>query len=303
MQTDFDSFKQWLTDHDYADLTTQSYLGSLKLFATWFEKENGEELSPSKLTPTDLRNYREHLSRKQHRAPATVNRQLAGLGTYCKWAVKEHLIEANPSANIHGLSKTRLAPHWLERKQRFALQRVIEREWQQTSQMSTRRSVWRRRDLCIVMSLLHLGLRVAELTGITLPDITLGERSGKLEVHGKGARERTLPINVEARKYLREWLDIRPDVSSESLFVSQLGETLTTRSVQRLVADIGHLAKIAELTPHVLRHTFAKKLAENKVSIDRIATLLGHSSVDTTRIYVLPSLNDLAQDVEGLVDQ
>ena len=90
------------------------------------------------------------------------------------------------------------------------------------------------------------------------------------------------PINVEARKYLREWLDIRPDVSSESLFVSQLGETLTTRSVQRLVADIGHLAKIAELTPHVLRHTFAKKLAENKVSIDRIATLLGHSSVDTT---------------------
>ncbi|MBI5080052.1 MAG: phage integrase N-terminal SAM-like domain-containing protein, partial [Chloroflexi bacterium] len=172
MQTDFDSFEQWLTHHDYADLTTQSYLGSLKLFATWFEKENGEVLSPSGLTPSDLRDYREHLSRELHRAPATVNRHLAGLSTYCRWAVEKHLIESDPSANIHGLSKTRLAPHWLECKQRFALQRVIEREWQQSLQMSIRRSLWKRRDLCIVMSLLHLGLRVAELTGITLPDLT-----------------------------------------------------------------------------------------------------------------------------------
>ena len=65
---------------------------------------------------------------------------------------------------------------------------------------------------------------------------------------------------------------------------------------------MGRLAKNDGLTPHVLRHTFAKRLSESGVGIDRIATLMGHNSVDTTRIYVTPSLQDLARDVERLVD-
>jgi len=73
------------------------------------------------------------------------------------------------------------------------------------------------------------------------------------------------------------------------------------RSVQRALVRLGQAAGLTRLTPHVLRHTFAKNLVDSKVGLEKVAALLGHSNLNTTRIYVTPNQRDLEQAVEKLV--
>jgi site-specific recombinase XerD len=75
---------------------------------------------------------------------------------------------------------------------------------------------------------------------------------------------------------------------------------MTTRSIERVVGDYGQAARLDKLTPHMLRHSFAKVLVDRGVSIDQVAQLLGHSNLNTTRIYTRPSEQDLARAVEML---
>ncbi len=86
------------------------------------------------------------------------------------------------------------------------------------------------------------------------------------------------------------------------MLVSQLLARITTRSIERVVEEHAHRARLERLTPHMLRHTFAKMLLERGVPLDQVATLLGHSNLNTTRIYTTPSAQDLANAVEALVE-
>ncbi len=118
---------------------------------------------------------------------------------------------------------------------------------------------------------------------------------------GKGRKQRVVPINTEARRLLDEWFTVRPDTGSEMLFIGQRGEPMQVRSIQLAVARIAASAGLDEVTPHHLRHTFAKSLLNNGVSLEKVAALLGHESLDTTRLYVTPGERDLEDAVAGLV--
>jgi integrase/recombinase XerC len=80
-------------------------------------------------------------------------------------------------------------------------------------------------------------------------------------------------------------------------------ESLSGRTVQRILQRYARAAQIEELTPHVCRHTFAKNLVDNEVGLEKVAALLGHSSLNTTRIYIAPSERDLELAVEHLITQ
>ena len=295
----FQPFIRHLQDNDRSHNTVTGYLADLADFARWFEATNGEQLTPAAITPTDVRAYRQHLLVSRKLSPNTINRRLSAVSAYCRWAMEARLIESGPTARIRPVQLVSHGPRWLDRKQRFALQRVIEQERQMAAaHPDRRRSLWRARGAVIMSVLLNTGLRVAELGLLDVQDAKLKPRSGQVTVRGKGNKVRTVPLNAAARESISHWLGLRPEVEDAALFISQLLARITTRSIERVVAEYGHAARLERLTPHMLRHTFAKTLVDKGVSIDQVATLLGHASLNTTRIYTTPGQRDLEQAVE-----
>ena len=152
--------------------------------------------------------------------------------------------------------------------------------------------------------LLHTGLRVAELAALRWADLEVRDRSGQLTVRrGKGRKQRTIPLNVEARHALVELRALR-DIhgrgrATAAVLQGQRGP-LTERGIQATLARYAAPARIEDLSPHVLRHTWCKNLADAGVRLEVIAALAGHESLETTRRYVEPGQDDLAAAVERI---
>lgn len=290
MQPSLDSFASHLRSRDRAERTVQGYLDDLRAFVRWYEQSNGETFLPGHLTPTDVREYRQWLVSRQA-APASVNRRLAALRAYVHWLRGETL-------DVRGLEAQKLAPRWLDRREQSALLRESERALNAASTDAARTQALR--DRAILLLLLNSGLRISELCALRLSDVELAERKGKVIVRaGKGAKQREIPLNQPARQALRAWLEVRP-ATDEALFLGKRGEALTPAGVHRRLADLARRAGVEDLSPHTLRHTFAKNLIDAGVGLERVAALLGHANLNTTRIYVAPGERDLERAVENL---
>jgi integrase/recombinase XerC len=166
-----------------------------------------------------------------------------------------------------------------------------------------KRWVTRRRDASLVLLLLHTGLRLSEATALRLTDIKMTDRKGSVSVqNGKGGKQRSIPLNADARKAMEEWLAVRPSHTSNYLWVAVEADTegLSSRAVQRVFQRYGKDAKLDDLTPHVCRHTFAKNLVDIGVGLEMVAALLGYANLNTTRLYTTPDERDLEKAVERL---
>jgi integrase/recombinase XerD len=140
-----------------------------------------------------------------------------------------------------------------------------------------------------------------ELAALLLSDIILGERSGQVMVRrGKGNKARRVPLNAEARAVICDYLQLRPSTEVQHLLVGQRGEPLSAHAIYDVVVKYGRMAGLDEVSPHTLRHTFARTLLVSGTPINDVADLLGHSSLDTTRIYTKASETDLAAVVARL---
>lgn len=295
-------YKDYLQNEDRSKLTIKVYLSDVKAFAFWFEKQNQEVLKPARVTPSDLRSYRQYLQESLRQKASTVNRKLASLASWLRWAVETEQISANPMDKIKYVPSVRQAPKWLDKNQQYALQRAMEKDLQIAKLRYPKRWLTRRRDVSLVTFMLHTGLRLSETAALTLDDLKISERGGEVLVRqGKGNKERIVPLKAETREALREWLSVRPQSPNNHLWVATEADEnvmLTPRALQRILKRYGQDAGIPNLTPHVLRHTFAKNLADKKVGVEIIARLMGHSNINTTQIYIQPGQIDLQKAME-----
>lgn len=291
------AFEQFLIDQELSQRTISGYLADLARFATWFEQTNGEPLSPARLTPTDVREYRAYLQRKDAQ-PATINRALAALRSFGKWADETGAIQGNPAARIKAVKKAELAPQWLDKNQVNALVRKAEELTQNAkTPPGLRQAV---RDEAIIKILLNTGLRVSELCALRLADVDMKTNKGTLVVRqGKGDKRRDIPMNKETVQAIQAWRKVRPGEFGDLLFYGARGDALTASGIHRRLADIGQQAKV-DAHPHSLRHTFAKSLVDAGVTLEKVGALLGHSSLNTTRVYITPGERDLRDAVERL---
>ena len=296
-------FEAYLREQDCAVLTVRGYLADLEHFAVWFQQTNGEVLTPERLTPTDVKAYKQHLLVVERRKASTVNRRLAALSAYAKWALVTGQIHSDPTVNVKSVKQVANAPKWLDKQEQYALQRAIERDLQLSKLRYPKRWVTRRRDASLVLFLLNTGLRLSELISLRIGDIQLSERKGSVSVQkGKGNKQRTVPLNVEARKSLQEWLSVRPQTKSDFIWVAVESEAegLSGRAVQRILQRYAQDAGLEALTPHICRHTFAKNLVNQEVGLEKVGALLGHANLNTTRLYIIPDERDLEYAVEKL---
>ena len=297
------AFEHYLTDLDRSPLTVRGYLTDLAHFSHWFEQTNGEALRPERMTPTDVKEYKQHLLLVERLKASTVNRHLAAISAFASWAKQAGKIQSDPTDNVKSVKQVAAAPKWLDKNEQFSLQRAIERDLQLSKLRYPKRWLTRRRDASLTLFLLHTGLRLTELTAMRLGDVQFSERKGNVLVqNGKGGKQRDVPLNTDARKAIQDWLAVRPATKSDLIWISVESDSgsLSGRAIQRVFQRYAQDAGLDAFTPHLARHTFAKNLVNNGVSLEKVAALLGHANLNTTRLYITPDKRDLEFAVEKL---
>ncbi len=236
-------------------------------------------------TNEDIQNYLSHLPDK----PSSIARKASALRSFYKFLMLEKIITKNPTANLELPKRGRALPKYLSPQE---IELLI------SSAGDTKNSV---RLRCMIELLYASGLRVSELCELPM-SANLGD---KLLIHGKGAKERLVPMHEAAQHALRKWLELR-DSDSKYIFPSSAKDGHITRDgFFKILKKCALLAGIDQhrVSPHVLRHSFASHLLAGGANLRVIQTMLGHEDISTTQIYthVLPEkLRDTVENAHPL---
>ncbi len=223
-------------------------------------------------------------------APATVNRALVFLAEYARWASSRGVRPAlaDELAAIPRVPQQGLAPRGLAKPE---LRRYLK-------EVDVRANV---RDRALVYTMLFTGLRLSEAAGVELRDIALTERKGVIRLRpevAKGGKQRDVPVPALARKVLADYLAARGPEPGR-LFLGERGP-IGRNGIARAIEKYAHAARV-ELSPHRLRHAFAYQFLESTGNdLVGLADVLGHSNLNTTRVYTRRQLADLEAAVEKL---
>lgn len=279
--------EEYLGAHDLSDNTHEAIRNDLRKFARWFATANAEPLRFERVTVRDVVDFRRHLHQEKQQAVATCNRALVTIRRLFNYLVQTGAVKSNPADQVKELRKTDLPPNGLDRSTVRKLLRQVELQGDV-------------RANAIFHLLLYTGARVGDVVNLGLSDLMVGVKSGyAIFRHGKGRKERTVPLPLECRKALSAYLDVRPPVESQRLFIGERGP-LVADGIQALCRK--YSALIGErLHPHAFRHTFAKRfLQDNGNDLTSLAMLLGHSNIQTTARYAQKDQATLAAAAENV---
>lgn len=281
-------------ERGHSDLTIRNYEHYLGRFLEFAESEKGSRQSRTitnkDITQDLVRKYRLHLNRMttaqgENLAKITQNYHIIALRAFLKYLARRD-IPCLAAEKLELSDATRKSFTFLEVTEIEDLLRAPERNPNKNSQITLR-------DAAILQTLFSTGLRVSELTNLNIDDINL-ER-GEFMVRGKGDKERIVFLSDSSKDAISGYMKGRKD-DFAPLFIhygglneeEEKGEymRLTPRSVQRIIKKYAKLAGIVkDVTPHVMRHSFATDLLINGADIRSVQDMLGHSSITTTQIY------------------
>ena len=237
-------------------------------------------------TESDVQNYLASLQEK----PSSIARKASSLRTFYKFLMLEKIITKNPTSNLELPKRGHALPKYLSPEE---IELLI------SSADDIKTSI---RLRCMIELLYASGLRVSELCELPM-SANLGD---KLLIHGKGAKERLVPMHETAQNALHKWLEVRGDIESKYVFPSSAKSGHITRDgFFKILKKCAVLAGIDphRVSPHVLRHSFASHLLAGGANLRIIQTMLGHEDISTTQIYthVLPEkLRDTVESAHPL---
>ena len=231
----------------------------------------------------DIHAYLFYLTNTFQSKPATRARKASSIRVFFKYlSQKANLIENNPALNLETPKLGKRMPKYLSLDDSKKLLAVVNNDEKDRN---------KERDYAIITLFLNCGMRLSELVGINLKDIDFNEN--KLNVTGKGNKERTIYLNKACVNAINNYLAVRPkngikQGDSDALFLSERLERISNRTVQHIVKQ--ELLKAGldtnKYSVHKLRHTAATLMYRyGNVDIRALQELLGHESISTTQIY------------------
>lgn len=307
-------FQTYLEENN-SHASVRGYLSDIKVFLNWFETTKGSELTearlkrePHILNKAVIEAFIKSLHNEK-KALTTINRYTASLRVFGTFLANTQLVPVNPAGKVTIKKLPLPAPRGLSDDERYKLEYVFRDAWERQNNKSerTRQLVLAPklivRDRAIFLTLLYTGVRVSELVALDVEDVEVHPRSGKLLVRvGKGGQPREVGLPKQVREALSEWLKLRKvfAVKDHALFVDikRAFTRLTNRTIQNNLAEASERSGV-QVTPHILRHTYAYMLRRNGIQPEVRARLMGHS-IEMALRYGSPKEEELNKAVQSL---
>ncbi len=218
--------------------------------------------------------------RERRYANSTVARRTAAVKSFFAYLVTNGTVAADPTEQIDSPKVDRFLPRAISPHQ---VDELLELPLRTSSPEGLR-------DKAMLELLYATGMRVSELVALNLNDIDM--ENATVRCTGKGGRERVLPLNMTAHTALEEYFDIArnqlarsSEQKTDALFLNHRGKRLTRQGFWLILKGYAEEVGLDELTPHMLRHSFAAHMLSNGADLREVQGLLGHASLSTTQIY------------------
>lgn len=275
MEKQINNFLEFIKeDKKLSENTLQSYRRDIMQFESYV---NSNKLNYLKMTEEDIKNYLTHLNEIGKKS-STISRNLASIRSFYQFLLRNRKVKKDPTDKIQSPKVEKKAPSILSSQE-------IELLLEQPKDIDLKGI----RDKAMLEFAYATGMRVTEIISLDIDDVNLKEGFVTCKT---GARQRNIPLGSLSLKALAEYIEnSRPilikDETVKALFVNTNGKRLTRQGFWKIVKyykEQAHITK--DITPHVLRHSFATHLLQNGADLKSIQTMLGHSDISSTQVYM-----------------
>ena len=257
-----------------SDNTLQSYRRDIVYYSKYIDSK---DLNYAKMKDEDIKDYLDYLE-SVGKKPSTISRCLASIRAFYQFLVRNKKVKQDPTSHIQSPKIEKKAPSVLTAKE-------VELLLEQPKDVDLKGT----RDKAMLEFAYATGMRVTEIISLDIEDVKLEEG---YVVCKSGSKQRNIPLGTLSLKALKEYVqEARPvlirDEKVKALFVNVNGQRLTRQGFWKIVKyykEQAHITK--EITPHVLRHSFATHLLQNGADLKAIQTMLGHSDISSTQVYM-----------------
>ena len=261
-------------DKKLSDNTLQSYKRDLKQFKRYIE---ACEINYNHVKEEDIKDYIKELQEEGKKA-SSISRCIASIRSFYQFVLKRKKIKVDPTANIQSPKIEKRVPSVLTSKE-------VELLLDQPKDVDLKGT----RDKAMLEFAYATGMRVTEIISLNIDDVNLEEGYVTCKT---GNKQRTIPLGTMSLNALKEYVDDARDVlikndDEKALFVNVNGGRLTRQGFWKIIKyykEQAHITK--DITPHVLRHSFATHLLQNGADLKAIQTMLGHSDISSTQVYM-----------------
>lgn len=264
-----------------SDNTLESYGRDLRFFAEYMAKIRQEDMKAIK--EKQVLGFLLSL-RKKGVGSKTISRALVTIRSLFRFLIRDKILTCDPTGKIEFPKVSSRLPNVLNLGQVDLLLSQPKRD-----------TMLGLRDYAMLQLMYATGMRISELVGVKINDLNL--EAGYMKIFGKGSKERIVPIGLQAidavTKYMRDIRE-RNHLDSEYLFLGINNNKLSRQAFWKRVKMYARKTSInINVTPHMLRHSFATHLLEHGADLRSVQTMLGHSDVSTTQIYTHVSIKHL----------
>jgi integrase/recombinase XerC len=219
----------------------------------------------------------------------SVNRALSSLRGFYRWLMREGKRKDDPSSVLRNLKTKRVLPSFLWEQEMATFAQLPDKEG----------ILWPIRDKALILAMYSAGLRISELSLLSIN--TLEKNCLSARVRGKGDKERFIFFSEEAGRSLREYLParsarIKAEKTTDRIFINRRGGPLSVTGIRWIISQYGDRSGLGKhIHPHALRHSFATHLVNSGCDIRMVQELLGHSSISSTQRYTHLDMERLKQ--------
>lgn len=261
-------------DKKLSDNTLQSYKRDLKQFKAYLEDC---EINYNRVKEEDIKDYIKELQEEGKKA-SSISRCIASIRSFYQFILKNKKVKVDPTANIKSPKIEKRVPSVLTAKE-------VELLLDQPKDVDLKGI----RDKAMLEFAYATGMRVTEIISLNIDDVNIEEG---YVVCRNGNKQRSIPLGTMSLKALKEYIEEARDIllkseDEKALFVNINGTRLTRQGFWKIIKfykEQAHITK--DITPHVLRHSFATHLLQNGADLKAIQSMLGHSDISSTQVYM-----------------